>query len=112
MAATQIQADVIARRVGASPAVIDKRPGDMRPYVIDLQQLMLAGEIALSVGEVLAPGLQIGRVRTRGGLYLELQIGGGESGKGGEPRDYPVTAPVTTSRGALQVELDVRVHPR
>jgi hypothetical protein len=112
MAATELQADVIARRMGASPAVIDKRPGDTRPYLVDLRPLLMAGEIALAVGQVQAPGLDIGRARPRSGLFIELEIGGGTVAEGQHSTSFALSVVVTTTRGALQVELDVVVHRR
>lgn len=112
MAATELQADVIAKRVGASPPVIDKRPGDTRPYLVDLRALLVAGEIALGVGEVQAPGLDIGRSRTRAGHFLDIEIGGGDVPLGQASKSFAVSVVMTTTRGTLQVELDVVVHRR
>lgn len=104
--------DAVIKPVGAAPAMLHKRPGDARPYLVDLAPVLRAGELAVGVPRVEAPGLEVGPARTRRGSALEVQLAGGAV-EGTRPhQDFALTAIVSTTRGSVEVALDVRVHAR
>ena len=104
--------DAIIKPIGNAPAMLHKRPGDARPYLVDLSQVLRHDEVAIGVSLVDAPGLEVGRARARNGSALEVHLAGGTV-EGTRPhQDFALTVHVTTLRGSLEVALDVRVHAR
>ncbi|MBB1161469.1 hypothetical protein [Aquariibacter albus] len=107
-----LAADVSALPAGQAPARLAKRAADERPYLIDLAPLLGWHELALGVEHIEAPGLGVGPARTRLGRYLEVRLAGGEVDHPRPHQDHGLSATVRTTRGAVAVAVDVRVHAR
>lgn len=105
-------ADTAAQPVGKPPARLDKRPGDARPYRIDLAAVLQPHELALAVLRIDAPGLDVGPARTRAGRVLEVQIAGGAVAAPRPHQDHALSATLGTTLGQVEVAVDVRVHAR
>lgn len=107
-----MNADAIATPVGTTPARLLKRPGDDRPFLIDLAPVLRQHDAATSVELVEARGLTIGPARTRGGRFVEVRIGGGSASESRPWTDYALRLVVRTLSGLVEVAVDVRVIAR
>lgn len=107
-----MNADTIATPVGTTPARLLKRPGDDRPFVIDLAPVLRLHDLATGVDLAEAPGLTIGKARTREGRFAEVVIGGGQASEARPFTDYSLRLIVRTLSGAVEVAVDVRVIAR
>jgi hypothetical protein len=105
-----MSADIQARPAGQPRPRIDLRAGDDRPFRIDCTLLLREHELMTQVTDAAAPQLGACRARTRQGRAVEVQLAGVAVPAGGPHLDTVLRVRATTTRGAVDIVVDVRVH--
>ena len=102
---------VMASPAGGSAARITRGVGDDRSYVVDCAPLLRKHEMLTGITSITPDaGLTAGAGTLLRGRFLEVPLSGGTVSVGAPYTDYGLKASLTSTRGAVQMSLTVRVY--
>lgn len=105
-------ADAVATAAAADAPMIVKRTADARKYTIDVGPLLRPQEQVTAISSIVADAdLSATAGSVYSGRYVDATISGGTVPNGQPYKDFTARVTVTTTSGALQVNVTFRVYP-